>query len=79
MGVRFRVSGVSDAAGRRSGRFDRIKKLLLFVEKFQITNNKQITMTKIQNSKPVWVIEYSNLRFVWNLLDRRHSGGVLVI
>jgi hypothetical protein len=26
--------------------------------KLQITNNKQITMTKIQNDKPVWVIGY---------------------
>jgi len=36
--------------------------------KSQITNIKQITMTKIQNSKPVLVIEYWNLRFVWNLV-----------
>jgi hypothetical protein len=28
----------------------------------------QITMTKIQNSKPVLVIEYWNLRFVFNLV-----------
>jgi len=26
--------------------------------KSQIINNKQITMTKIQNDKPVWVIGY---------------------
>jgi hypothetical protein len=47
--------------------------------KLQNSNNKQITMTKIQNSKRlyhfkkefppyVWVIEYWNLRFVWNLV-----------
>jgi hypothetical protein len=36
--------------------------------KSQISNNKQITMTKIQNSKPVLVIEYWNLRFVCNLV-----------
>jgi hypothetical protein len=36
--------------------------------KSQISNNKQITMTKIQNSKPVLVIEYWNLRFVYNLV-----------
>jgi len=37
-------------------------------QKFQITNIKQITMTKIQNFKPVLVIEYWNLRFVCNLV-----------
>jgi hypothetical protein len=53
-------------------------------KKFQITNIKQITMTKIvraalglptlregpqfQNSKPVLVIEYCNLKFVCNLV-----------
>jgi len=31
-------------------------------------NSKQITMTKIQNTKPVWVIWYWNLRFVCNLV-----------
>jgi hypothetical protein len=36
--------------------------------KSQITNIKQITMTKIPNSKPVLVIEYWNLRFVCNLV-----------
>ena len=36
--------------------------------KSQITNIKQITMTKIRNSKPVLVIEYWNLRFVCNLV-----------
>jgi len=36
--------------------------------KSQISNNKQITMTKIQNSKLVLVIEYWNLRFVCNLV-----------
>jgi hypothetical protein len=36
--------------------------------KSQISNIKQITMTKIQNSKPVLVIEYWNLRFVCNLV-----------
>ena len=36
--------------------------------KSQISNNKQITMTKIQNSKPVLVIWYWNLRFVCNLV-----------
>jgi hypothetical protein len=36
--------------------------------KSQIPNIKQITMTKIQNSKPVLVIEYWNLRFVCNLV-----------
>jgi hypothetical protein len=34
--------------------------------KLQITNNKKITMTKIQNNKPVWVIGYWNLGFPWN-------------
>jgi hypothetical protein len=36
--------------------------------KSQITNIKQITMTKIQNSKPVLVIRYWNLRFICNLV-----------
>jgi hypothetical protein len=36
--------------------------------KFQISNNKQITMTKIQNPKRVLVIEYWNLRFICNLV-----------
>jgi hypothetical protein len=36
--------------------------------KSQISNIKQITMIKIQNSKPVLVIEYWNLRFVCNLV-----------
>ena len=49
--------------------------------KSQITNHKwfdklttlshvegQITMTKIRNSKPVWVIEYCNLVFHCNLV-----------
>jgi hypothetical protein len=36
--------------------------------KSQISNIKQITMTKIRNSKPVLVIEYWNLRFVCNLV-----------
>jgi len=29
-----------------------------------MTNNKQITMTKIQNDKPVWVIGYCHLEFI---------------
>jgi hypothetical protein len=36
--------------------------------KSQITNIKQITMTKIQNSKPFSVIWYWNLGFVCNLV-----------
>jgi hypothetical protein len=36
--------------------------------KSQITNIKQITMTKIPNSKTVLVIEYWNLGFHWNLV-----------
>jgi len=36
--------------------------------KSQISNIKQITMTKIQNSKSVLVFEYWNLRFVCNLV-----------
>jgi hypothetical protein len=47
--------------------------------KSQNPNNKQITMTEIQNSKPVyhlkkekpkyvWVIDYWNLRFICNLV-----------
>jgi hypothetical protein len=36
--------------------------------KSQISNNKQITMTEIQNSKPVLVIQYWNLKFVCNLV-----------
>jgi hypothetical protein len=47
--------------------------------KSQNPNNKQITMTEIQNSKPsfylkkenfkyVWVIEYWNLRFICDLV-----------
>ena len=36
--------------------------------KYQITNIKQITITKIRNSKPVLVIDYWNLRFVCNLV-----------
>jgi phospholipid transport system substrate-binding protein len=36
--------------------------------KSQISNIKQITMTKIQNFKPVLVIWYWNLRFVCNLV-----------
>jgi len=36
--------------------------------KSQISNIKQITMTEIQNSKPVLVIEYWNLGFSWNLV-----------
>ncbi len=36
--------------------------------KLQISNIKQITMTKIQNSKPVLVIEYWNLGFHCNLV-----------
>jgi len=36
--------------------------------KIQISNIKQITMTKIQNSKPVLVIEYWNLGFHCNLV-----------
>jgi capsule polysaccharide modification protein KpsS len=36
--------------------------------KSQISNIKQITMTKIPNSKPVLFIEYWNLRFVCNLV-----------
>jgi hypothetical protein len=36
--------------------------------KSQISNIKQITMTKIQNSKPVLVIEYWNLGFPWDLV-----------
>ncbi|MEN8781912.1 MAG: hypothetical protein ABF292_12485 [Desulfobacterales bacterium] len=48
-----------------SGQFDRYKNFLVSVKnsKSQITNNKQITMTKIPNNKPVWVIGYSNLGF----------------
>ena len=41
---------------------------LLGNSKSQITNNKQITMTKIQNTEPVSVIEYWNLKFVCNLV-----------
>jgi hypothetical protein len=44
------------------------KRLICFSKKFQITNSKQITMTKIQNYKPVWVTEYWNLVFHWNLV-----------
>jgi hypothetical protein len=47
--------------------------------KSQITNNKQITMTKIQNVKPVWVIGYCTLEFICILLARRSSGGVLEV
>ncbi|MGD8951406.1 MAG: hypothetical protein PVG62_11720 [Desulfobacterales bacterium] len=36
--------------------------------KSQIINNKQITMTKIQNDKPVWVIGNWNLGFPWDLV-----------
>jgi hypothetical protein len=36
--------------------------------KSQIPNHKQIPMIKIQNTKPVWDIGYSNLRFIWNLV-----------
>jgi hypothetical protein len=36
--------------------------------KSQISNIKQITMTKIRNSKPVLIIEYWNLKFVCNLV-----------
>jgi hypothetical protein len=36
--------------------------------KSQISNNKQITMTKIPNSNPVLVIEYWNLRLICNLV-----------
>jgi hypothetical protein len=47
--------------------------------KSQNSNNKQITMTEIQNFKPhiilirenpkyVWVFDYWNLRFIWNLV-----------
>jgi len=36
--------------------------------KSQISNIKQITITKIPNSKPVLVIQYWNLRFVCNLV-----------
>ncbi|MEN8807940.1 MAG: hypothetical protein ABF291_10710 [Desulfobacterales bacterium] len=36
--------------------------------KSQITNNKQITMTKIQNDKPVWAIGNWNLGFPWDLV-----------
>ena len=35
--------------------------------KYQITNIKQITMTKIQNPN-VLVIESWDLRFIWNLV-----------
>jgi hypothetical protein len=31
--------------------------------KSQLTNNKQITITKIQNDKPVWGIGYCKLGF----------------
>jgi hypothetical protein len=43
-----------------SAQFDRMKKLFRFGLKFQMTNNKQIPMTEIQNSKhtTVWVIGY---------------------
>jgi hypothetical protein len=51
----------SAATALKSQQFDQIRKVIYFSEKFQITNSKQITMTKIQNSKPVWVIEYWNL------------------
>jgi hypothetical protein len=42
------------------GQFDRYRNCLVSVKnsKSQITNNKQITMTKIPNNKPVWVIGY---------------------
>jgi hypothetical protein len=36
--------------------------------KSQITKNKQITMTKIKNDKPVWVVGYWNLGFPWYLM-----------
>jgi hypothetical protein len=54
----------------RSGQLDRKGNLYISVKnsKSQITNNKQITITKIQNSKPVWVIEYWNLVFHWDLV-----------
>jgi hypothetical protein len=53
-------SGFSPAAGLKSGQFDRRGNFLVSVKnsKSQITNNKQITMTKIQNDKPVWIIGY---------------------
>jgi len=53
-------SGFSPAAGLKSGRFDRERNFLVSVKKSksQITNNKQIIMTKIPNNKPVWVIGY---------------------
>jgi hypothetical protein len=51
IGFRF-----SPAAGRRF-QFDRIGNLYIAVKnsKSQITKNKQITMTNIQNNKPVYV------------------------
>jgi hypothetical protein len=38
------------------------------IQKFQIANHKQITITKIKNPKPVWVIDHLNLEFICNLV-----------
>jgi hypothetical protein len=60
IGSRFSVLGsrFSPAAGLKSGQIDLRGNFYVSVKnsKSQITNNKQITMTKIQNVKPVWVI-----------------------
>jgi hypothetical protein len=42
--------------------------------KLQISNNKQITMTKIQNSKPVLVIETGDPPAGWGV--RRTNIGI---
>jgi hypothetical protein len=59
-GDRVLFSGFSPAAGRRGTWFDRRgnDEVSFKNSKSQITNNKKITMTKIQNHKPVWVIGY---------------------
>ena len=59
-GSEVRGSGLSPAAGHRGALFDRQGNDDVSVKnsKSQITNNKQITMTKIQNDKPEWVIGY---------------------
>ncbi|MGD8434193.1 MAG: hypothetical protein PVI73_08770, partial [Syntrophobacterales bacterium] len=36
--------------------------------KSQIPNSKKITMTKIQNSKPLFFFDYCNLGFICNLV-----------
>ena len=57
------------AWGKPTGRFDRNEEAEVDENsKFQITNNKQITMTEIRNFKSLLVIEYWNLRFVWDLV-----------